>query len=374
MCSPPPSWQFRIEILIFQSIQLASRDTSAINNPKPNETVLPDMQQLLCLSQLVINPLLLKNQGGDESAKLTFQVQDSSGVPVDLNHSAQIKFNFGVSPNGGETMNPLKFPQIKMAKLRQLLQVEQKLGVVQVVAQAVVNGKTLYSKPVPVTITAGLPDQAHFTFVASQYNIPFPLAGAKYAFTSYAGDKYGNVVTDGVSVYFTTDGGYIEGSSTTGADGSATVNLIDGNPFPTNGVASITATTADENFDPVTATSKVIFSKGPIISITPTSFNIPDKGHQVFTYKVMDENDHPMAVGTNITVTIDGDNVKSSGDLSVSLSDVNSDFSNVNDLINHSFTISDALPDSVVSVPVIITIESKGPNGNAKIKISGISN
>ncbi len=355
-------------------IQLASRDTSTINNPNTNGNSPSGYAAAIVLKSVSNKSVVVKESGGDESAKLTFQVQDSSGVPVDLNHSAQIKFNFGVSPNGGETLNHSQVSTDKNGEATTTLTSGTKAGVVQIVAQAVVNGKTLYSKPVPISITAGLPDQAHFTLVASQYNIPFPLTGAKYAFTTYAGDKYGNVVTDGVSVYYTTDGGYIEGSSTTGADGSATVNLIDGNPFPTNGVASITATTADEDFNPVTSTINVLFSKGPIISITPTSFNIPNKGTQVFNYKVMDENDHPMAVGTSITVTIDGDNVKSSGDLSVSLSDVNSDFSNANDLINHSFTLSDALPDSVVSVPVTITIESKGPNGNAKVKINGISN
>lgn len=355
-------------------IQLASTDTSTTNNTKPTGSSTSGYAAAIVLESVSNNSVVVKESGGDESSELKFQVQDSSGVPVDLNHSAQINFKFGASPDGGETLSPSQVTTDKNGEVTTTLTSGTKAGVVQVVAQAEVKGKTLYSKPVPISITAGLPDQAHFTFVASQYNIPFPLVGAKYAFTSYAGDKYGNVVTDGVSVYFTTDGGYIEGSSTTGTDGSATVNLIDGNPFPPNGIASITATTADENFNPVTATAKVIFSKEPIITISPKTFNIPDKGIQVFNYSVEDMYGHPMVKGNSITVTVDGENIKSKGDLSISMPDVNSDFSNMNELMNYSFTISDALPDSIVSGPVIITIESKGPNGDAKVKISGVSN
>ena len=318
--------------------------------------------------------VVVKESGGNESAELMFQVRDSSGVPVDLNHSAQVQFQFGSAPGGGEALNPVQVMTDANGKASTTLTSGTKAGVVQVVAQATVNGKTIRSKPVPVSIHAGLPDQSHFTLVSDQYNIPFPKVGVKYPFTIYAGDKYGNVVTDGVSVYFTTNGGYIEGSANTGPDGSASVNLIDGNPFPQGGIGTITATTADENYNPVSTSIQVLFSKEPNITVSPTSFIIPNGGSQAFTYSVKDVNDYPMAPGSSISVNVEGANTTSQGDLNPLLRDVNPDFGNVSQLTDYSFIISDSQPDSVLAVPVRVTITSDGPNGYSKVVISGTSN
>jgi len=318
--------------------------------------------------------VVVKASGGNESSQLSFQVQDSSGVPVDLNHAATVKFKFGSAPGGGESLNPTQATTNENGMVSATITSGTKAGVVQVIAQATVNGKTITSNPVPITIDAGLPDQSHFTIVASQYNIPFPLVGAKYKFTSYAGDKYGNVVTAGVAVYFTTNAGYIEGSANTGSDGEASVNLIDGNPYPPNGYASIIAKTADANYNTISDTVRVMFSKQPIITVSPQSFSIPNGGSQTFNYTVMDNKGFPMAKGTNISVTVNGQNIKSDGDLKPKITDVNPDFGNINQLTKFSFTISDSQPDSVLSVPVNVTIESTGPNGSAKVEISGTSN
>ena len=328
----------------------------------------------IVLSSVSNNTIVVKESGGNESSELDFVVQDSSGIPVDLNHTATINFKFGSAPGGGETLNPLQARTNENGEAVTTLTSGTKAGVVQVVAQATVNGKIIRSKPVPISIDSGLPDQAHFTLAAKQYNIPFPDVGKTYQFTSYAGDKYGNVVTQGVSVYFTTNGGYIEGSATTGTDGSASVNLTDGNPYPPNGIASIIAATADENFNTVSDTVKVIFSEGPIITVSPTSFNIPNGGGQVFNYTVMDNKGFPMAKGTSVKVKVEGQNIKTTGDIGPAITDVAPDFSNINELTKFSFSINDSQPDSVVSVPVVITIESNGPNGSAKVKFSGTSN
>jgi hypothetical protein len=328
----------------------------------------------IMLSSVSSNSIVVKESGGNESSELDFVVQDSSGIPVDLNHAATINFKFGSAPGGGETLNPLQAKTNENGEAVTTLTSGTKAGVVQVVAQATVNGNVIQSKPVPISIDSGLPDQSHFTLAANQYNIPFPDIGKRYKFTCFAGDKYGNVVTQGVSVYFTTNGGYIEGSATTGTDGSASVNLTDGNPYPPNGIASIIATTADENFNTVTDTVKVIFSEGPIITISPTSFNIPNGGSQTFNYTVMDNKGYPMAIGTSVSVNVEGQNIKTAGDIGPAITDVAPDFSNINQLTNFSFSINDSQPDTAVSVPVYITIESNGPNGNAKVKITGTSN
>ena len=49
----------------------------------------------------------VRESGAPEVAEITFVVQDSTGIPVDLFHSVTVNFILGSSPGGGEFVHPL---------------------------------------------------------------------------------------------------------------------------------------------------------------------------------------------------------------------------------------------------------------------------
>ncbi|MDP4193271.1 MAG: hypothetical protein Q8858_17035, partial [Bacteroidota bacterium] len=185
-------------------------------------------------------------------------------------------------------------------------------------------------------------------------------------------DKYSNPVKTGTAVSFTTEGGYIEGSALTNEMGLATVRLISANPRPVHpylgyGFATIIGKTANENYEYVSDTTIVLFSGLPYLTISPTSVNIPHLGTQTFNYELKDQNGNPLSSGTNISVTVEGDNLKTAGDLSVNLPDTQS-----KSWTQFSFTVT-SKDTSSIARPVTIKILSSGPNGSAKLNLSGVA-
>ncbi|MFQ6115532.1 MAG: hypothetical protein ACE5NG_15845, partial [bacterium] len=107
----------------------------------------------------------------------------------------------------------------------------------------------------------------------------------------------------------------------------------------------------------------------PVISINPTSFNIPNGGSQTFSYTVSDQNGNPLSGGTNITVTVDGEDVTAKGALNKTLPDTQS-----KGWTSFSFVVFDAAVDTVIAKPVSIRVSTNGPNGSTDLEIVGISN
>ena len=94
-----------------------------------------------------------------------------------------------------------------------------------------------------IPIFGGFPDSAHFSMSASRVNIPGAVqAGIQTPITALIGDKYGNPAQPGTIVYFTSTGGLVSPASASSADdGSASVNLVSGNPIPVGGIVTVTA-------------------------------------------------------------------------------------------------------------------------------------
>src|SRR5690606_25805278 len=141
--------------------------------------------------------------------------------------------------------------------------------------------------------------------------------GGENPISIIAGDKYGNPVRPGTAVYFTTDAGVIEGSVLTNDQGRGSVNLISANPLPNDGIALITATTADENEQEVSAQTAVVMSGVPIVTVSPTTAVLG----QTYTLTVHDQNQNPLVQGTTISVRVEGTKVKAVGNTSVTLDD-----------------------------------------------------
>jgi len=313
--------------------------------------------------------------GSVETAELVFEVQDSTGGPINLAQATTVEFLLGAAPGGGEFLYPDSATTSNSGQASVYFTSGTRAGVVQIVAQIQLGAKFIRSKPVALTIHGGLPDLLHFSLAPDKLNFPgYNIFGLQNKITAFVGDKYANPVKPGTAVYFTTTGGIIGGNANTCDFAQASVMLLSADPRPNNptlgpGFATISGSTVDENQNTITATTIVLFSGVPQISISPTWFDIPNGSAQTFFYVVHDQHGNPLAGGTTITVTVSGDNLKSSGALNKLIPDTQS-----RGWTQFSFTVFDAVPDSIQSVPVSILVSTTGPNGGADLGISGTSN
>jgi hypothetical protein len=316
----------------------------------------------------------VRESGAEEAAALVFEAQDSLGRPVDLDHTIEMRFRFGSAPGGGEFIHPLSAPTGNNGHATTYLFSGTRAGVVQIIAEATLGARTIRSQPVAIVIHGGLPDAAHFSVATEKVNFPgYNIFGRTNGITAFVGDKYSNPVRPGTSVSFATTGGIIEGSAQTNSLGEASVNLLSAAPRPSHpilgpGFATITATTANENQNAISTEVIVLFSGVPQISISPTSFAIPNGGSQSFIYTVSDQNSNPLAEGTSITVSVSGENVKTFGKLNYDLPDTQS-----RSWTQFGFTVADAADTVDVVKPLFIDINAEGPNGEAFISIFGTS-
>ncbi len=341
----------------------------------PNGTgVIPSGDPVSIYISEVSSPVIgVKESGAEETTNMVFVVQDSSGIPVDLDHSVTVNFYLAAGPGGGELLSPSSVNTNNIGQAVVNLTSGTIAGVVQVIAEIDLPNTVIRSLPVSVTIHGGLPDQAHFSIAPHYVNFAgYNIYGLTDNITAFVGDKYANPVRPGTAVYFTTTGGIIEGSTLTNDQGIGSVDLISAAPQPNDavlgpGFARITASTADENQNIISDETVVLFSGVPQITVSPTTFNIPNGGSQFFTYTVSDQNNNPLASGTNITVHVSGDDTGAGGDLNLTLPDTQSPL-----WTQFGFSVYDTKDTLDVVKTVSITISSSGSNGAAHITISGV--
>jgi hypothetical protein len=342
---------------------------------RPREVDIPsgDPVSIFLLSQST-NHIGVKESGAEETARLTFIVQDSSGRAIDLAHAVDVKFRFGARPNGGELLSPSVIRTNGLGQASVNLTSGTKSGVVQLIAEIQISNKLITSLPVAISIHGGLPNQNHFSLGPLKFNFPgLSVYGLENPISVIVGDKYSNPVKENTAVYFSTTGGIIEGSLLTNIQGRGSVNLISGNPIPVHplfgpGFATITATTADENLMNISKETIVLFSGPPIISVTPMNFDLPNGGSQAFNFTVNDINGNPLAKDNTIKVTVEGGKIKAQGDIDVTMPDTQS-----RSWTQFNFFIYDDEHDVSELKPVTIKIEASGPNGGAFVTFSGFA-
>lgn len=326
----------------------------------------------ILLAGTTVSTITVIGSGGTDNTTIRFQVLDSTGISA--GKDIQVDFSVGSNPGGGEYLSPSSAFTDKNGQVSVNLVSGTVSGVVQILASISVGSTTIQSQAVPITIHGGLPDQDHFGIVSSQVNFAgYNIWGLVNTITAFAGDKYGNFCTPGVAVYFTTTGGLIDGSSQT-SDGTCAVPLVSGPPKPEHptmgkGFATITARTADESNSTIQDSIVVLFSGYPVIkNISPASFSIPDSGSVDFSFEVTDENNNPLAPGTNIAVALEGENAALQGDVSTILPDTQV---GGNGLTQFSFTAYDDNLEVSIQKSLRIVITVGGPNGNARTTLSG---
>jgi len=340
-----------------------------IEEPPPPPPPFTEPASMYLLSSS-LNEIGVRGTGQREDTQLTFQVVDVNGNPLGEHNPVDVSFRLGLRPNGGETISAGPFTTNADGQVTASVNSGTRSGVVQVIAETqTTTGTIIRSQPAQVVIHAGLPSQQHFSLLAEKRNAAFGI-GDVTNWTVMVGDRYGNVVPDGTAIYFTTDGGFIQGAAFT-VNGRATAQLQVGNPFPAGGIATITATTANDQTEIISTTGQMIFSLSPIITVSPTTFDIANAQDQKFTYSVKDANGNPMVEGTKITVTVEGDEISVLGDVDITVGGLHAGFSNIPQLTEYSFIIDDAQPDVENDTPVQIAIEVSGPNGTARLTLDG---
>ncbi len=342
---------------------------------KPTSSVPQPSGQAASIILYGVNPQTIgvRESGSPEVSEIAFQVQDSSGIPVDLQHSVQVNFLLGSSPGGEEFISPLSVTTSANGLAKTSLFSGTVSGVVQVIGEVRVGVHTIRSQPVAVAIHGGLPDSTHFSLAVEKLNFAgYNIYGRLNRMTAYVGDMYGNPVKPQTAVYFTTSGGLIEGSGFTNELGQATVNLISAAPKPNHpvygpGFATITARTADIRQMQIETFGIVLFSGIPQISVNPTSIDVPNRGSQLFFYTVSDQNGNPLEGGTNITVSVETGKVEAVGNTQMIVPDTQSP-----SWTTFAFSLVDT--DTTLTVyPVSVKIRTTGPNGGLETSISGIS-
>jgi len=316
--------------------------------------------------------LSVRGTGGNETSRITFEVRDANGVPVDAEHKRTVQFDIigggdaFVSPTSAET-------DTLTGRVVTIVNSGTVAGALQVRALTDYGGKAIASIPVALTIHGGPPHKDHFGIAVEKLNFPgYNIFGLRDAITVYIGDRYSNPTRVGTAVYFRTTGGIIEASAFTDKYGQATVSLISAEPRPYDnvlgaGFAWVTAQTVDENRQDIYKSAVVLFSGVPRITVSPTSFALPDMGRQAFNYTVSDQNGNPLASGTSISVSAQGGAVTVAGQSQVSLPDTQD-----KRWTRFSFELLDSAPqDSLPPQPVVVKISVTGPNGSEEVTISG---
>jgi hypothetical protein len=168
------------------------------------------------LSSISSTTIGVKESGSPETTQLSFVVQDSTGRPIDLEHSVTINFRLGSGPGGGEFLSPYSVPTNSSGQAAVSLTSGTKAGTVQVIAEIDLGSEMITSIPVAIAIHGGLPDYTHFSIAPVLVNFPgYNIFGVKDQIVAFVGDKYANPVRPETAVYFTTTGGIIEGSTLT---------------------------------------------------------------------------------------------------------------------------------------------------------------
>lgn len=311
----------------------------------------------------------VRESGSEEQAGLTFQLADSLGRPVILDQGIDVDFRFGAQPNGGEFLNPSTAQSDNNGIVEMVISSGTRSGIVQIVAEASVEGRLIRSQPVAVSIHGGMPDQDHFSLGPNVRNFPGLLAfGLTNPLSVIVGDKYSNPVREGTSVYFSTSHGVVGGSTLTDENGQGGVNLLSANPLPADGIVHVTARTADDQQNEVTAVTPVVFSGAPVMSVSPGVGRV----NQVYSVQLTDIYGNPLSPGTSFTVRATGTAIQIGGTTSASIEDTafigGIDYEHVvrgPGVTEFSFVISEDIDPQNPEVPIVDSIEitTNGPNG-----------
>jgi hypothetical protein len=324
----------------------------------------------------------VQSAGADETATLTFVVLDAFGNPIDEANAVDVDFSIAAGPGGGEFLAPQRKTTNPSGRVQTTVSSGGAAGTMQVVATATGENGEIRSTPAVITITGGLPHDAHFSVAPEAFNFPgYTRFGLINPITAFVGDVFANPVQPGTAVYFTTNAGIIEGAGVTDALGRTTVQLISAAPLFTGeppaacpdadptGYAQVTARTVDMNQQSIEAQTPVLFSGDS--NIRRPVVNAGQDGLGTYSFVVEDPFGHPLSGGTTITVIADGVNVEAVGDVNVELGDYLCPGAGRTEF-NVSVVQGDAIGEDDLPLPPqmeTVTINVRSVNGDLQLTV-----
>lgn len=181
--------------------------------------------------------------GLGQTSTVVFRVVDAGGNPIQAN------VNFVLSTTvGGITLTNATAISDPVTGLAQTIVNSGTIPTpVRVTASIQVGSSVLTSQSDILSISTGLPDQAHFSTAASTLNIEgLNHDGVTTTITARLADHFGNPVPDGTAVNFITAGGAIQPQCTT-TGGACSVVLNSQNARPLNGRVTVLAYAVGES-------------------------------------------------------------------------------------------------------------------------------
>ncbi len=254
----------------------------------------------------------IRGTGATETSTLVFVAKDSLGKAISSTGRAYVVFSLSPAGGlgGGEFLSTTGDSTDDNGKIAVTFSAGTKAGVLQVMAKTTAPGRvdTIYSSPVKLTVSGGLPDSANIVASISQFNMAGLLkSGPVATVTVQVGDKYKNPVQPGTALYFTTSLGLIQATATTDASGQASVTLSGAGANSPSGSGIVTIQTVGEGGAQITKTVSFLFTGASSIVEAPTDgFTIPDSGTYSFSVKVGDANGNPLVQGSSVIVSVDG--------------------------------------------------------------------
>jgi len=349
----------------------------------------------IALISLSTNQISVIAVGGTESAVIVWEVRDSLGFPIDIDHRDTVTFRLvGTPVSGGAYASPSSAMTNATGRVATTINSGTVSGDLQFIAtlRRDDDGQIIQSTPILITVNAGMPDQEHFTIGVAKFNFPgYDWVGRRNTFTVLVGDRWSNPVRVNTAVYFNTTAGVVDASGFTDPDGftqagnhSGDVTLYSGNPRPPDpvfgdGYLRVHAFTHGLNQVVVTDSILVLSSgRSQISQPVPNTFAVAAGGTSgPITFTVSDENGNPLAEGTHITVTLQYTppplsdiNLTVNGNVDVTLGD---NYFGGSGITQFSFRVVDQTIGGVpTQVPVTVIIKVTSPNGNpGDVQISG---
>ncbi|MFH1679380.1 MAG: invasin domain 3-containing protein [Candidatus Eisenbacteria bacterium] len=330
-------------------------------------SLLSNAPAAILLDSLSHEEIRIQGTGYPEASSMVFRLVDCYGVPIGADRPTIVGFELVArSAGGGEYLCCLLDTTDAWGRVRTALHSGTAPGVTETIARIVGSSPLVESQVVPVAIHGTLPHPNHLDIDPDTLNIP----GLVYSdwtnpMVALVYDRFSNPVPAGTAVYFSTNYCGITGSDVTDERGQAFATFVSMNPYPPDGLVTITAQTADSLGNRI-SNSTVIRLSGPTapIVVDPTTFAIADGGSRYFTYQVRDVYGNPLTHHTLVEVTSTSGTL--AGDIVFDMPDV------ISGHTGFSFYLADAVPgDPDPPLSVFVTIRVTSVNGNASITISG---
>jgi hypothetical protein len=293
----------------------------------PGEPTEPREARSITLADRTSQTIGVSGSGSVETSTLTFAVLDGRGEPLDEISSVLVRFRLLNQPSipgsaGAEFLFPDEAMSDEDGQASVTLTSGTTSGPVQVQAEIETPAGIIRSTPVVITIHGGLPDQDHFTVAPVQRNFHArTIYGIENVITVIVGDQYGNPVQPNTSIFFTTTHGVVEGSGATDALGRASAILQSADPLPNiDGLGTITARTVGIGGSSVSKTTLVLFSGPTVVELEFVGGDL-DNGGEEYIYRVTDDLGNPIVGGSTVSVTVEGEEIRTIGDTAVTIPD-----------------------------------------------------